>query len=80
MENDDFLEYNGTVVSMAHGDFLVEVPELGTTIRAKLAGSLRKNKIRVIVADEVKVAVSPYDFGRGRIVYRLSKGGLPPRR
>jgi translation initiation factor IF-1 len=31
---------------------------------------MRKNFIRIIPGDRVKVEISPYDLTRGRIIYR----------
>ena len=36
----------------------------------KLAGKVRRHRIRVVLGDRVTVAVSPYDPTRGFIVYR----------
>jgi translation initiation factor IF-1 len=33
---------------------------------------MRKNFIRISVADRVKVEMSPYDLGKARITYRES--------
>lgn len=42
----------------------------GHTLLATAAGKMRKFRIRIIVGDQVTVAVSPYDLGRGRITFR----------
>jgi len=39
-------------------------------VLAHLAGRMRRNRIRVVLGDQVTVAVSPYDPGRGLITYR----------
>lgn len=39
-------------------------------IHAHLSGKMRKNRINVLVGDEVDVEMSPYDLSKGRIVYR----------
>lgn len=39
-------------------------------ILAALAGKVRKNRIRVLPGDRVKVEFSPHDMSRGRISYR----------
>jgi len=44
--------------------------EGGHTILAHLSGKMRINFIRILPGDRVKVALSPYDLTRGRIVYR----------
>ncbi len=42
----------------------------GFHVLAYLSGRMRRNNIRVILADRVKVEITPYDLSRGRIVYR----------
>lgn len=43
----------------------------GHVISAHIAGKLRKNYIRIVVGDRVKVELSPYDLTKGRITYRM---------
>ncbi|GIV10212.1 MAG: translation initiation factor IF-1 [Fimbriimonadales bacterium] len=64
------IEIEGTVVEcLPNTTFKVEV-EGGHTILAHLSGKMRINFIRILPGDRVKVALSPYDLTRGRIVYR----------
>ena len=42
----------------------------GQTVLATLAGRLRRNRIKVMNGDRVSVELSPYDLGKGRIIYR----------
>ena len=42
----------------------------GHTIIAYTAGRMKKNKIRVLMGDKVKVEVSPYDLTKGRVTFR----------
>lgn len=39
-------------------------------ILAHLAGRLRLYRIKILAGDKVTVEMSPYDSGKGRIVYR----------
>lgn len=39
-------------------------------ILAHLSGKMRKHYIRIVPGDSVKVALSPYDPNRGRIIFR----------
>ena len=43
---------------------------IGGEVIAHVAGKMRKNFIRIIPGDRVKVEISPYDLTRGRITYR----------
>ena len=48
-------------------------------IIAYTAGKMRKFRIRSVVGDRVRVEMTPYDLGKGRIVYRdRGPGGGPP--
>ncbi|MEM7813176.1 MAG: translation initiation factor IF-1 [Planctomycetota bacterium] len=70
MAKEEAIEMEGVVVeALANTKFRVEL-EGGHTVLAHLAGKMRKHFIRIVPGDKVKVAVSPYDFSRGRIVYR----------
>lgn len=70
MSKDDLVQLEGKVVSVGKGGtFTVEI-EGGHQVLAKLAGKMRRARIRVVLGDEVRVAVSPYDPSHGLIVYR----------
>ncbi len=43
----------------------------GHEILAKISGKMRKNYIRILPGDRVKVELSPYDLTRGRITFRM---------
>ena len=49
--------------------FKVDV-EGGHNILATISGKMRKNYIRILPGDKVKVELSLYDLTRGRITYR----------
>ena len=71
MSRDDHIEFEGEVVEvLAGGLFKVEL-DSGLNVLAHLAGKMRKYRIRIVLGDRVRVAVSPYDPSRGRIVYRV---------
>ncbi len=42
----------------------------GHHVLAKISGKMRKNYIRILPGDRVKVELSPYDLSRGRITFR----------
>lgn len=70
MASDDLVELEGVVTKEGgRGMFLVETQQ-GSKVTAHLCGKMRTHKIRVVAGDKVTVAVSPYDFTRGRIVQR----------
>lgn len=51
--------------------FRVSLDDMDHEVLAHLAGKMRRNRIRVLPGDRVRVEVSPYDLNRGRIVYRM---------
>jgi len=64
------IEVNGFVVeALPNANFKVKL-ETGQIILAHISGKIRKNYIRVLVGDNVKLELSPYDLTRGRIIYR----------
>lgn len=50
--------------------FRVEL-ENGHRVLAHVSGKMRMHFIRILSGDKVTVELSPYDLGRGRIVYRF---------
>jgi translation initiation factor IF-1 len=51
--------------------FRVQLEQGGHDVLATISGKMRKNYIRLLPGDRVKVELSPYDLSRGRITYRL---------
>ncbi len=71
MSNKDVIELEGVIQeSLPNAMFRVEL-ENGITILAHISGKIRKNFIRILPGDKVKVELTPYDLTRGRITYRL---------
>lgn len=67
----DVIELEGTILeSLPNAMFQVEL-ENGHQILAHISGKIRKNFIRILPGDKVKVEMTPYDLTRGRITYRL---------
>jgi translation initiation factor IF-1 len=67
----DVIEIEGTILeSMPNAMFRVEL-ENGHEILAHISGKIRKNFIRILPGDKVKVEMTPYDLTRGRITFRL---------
>lgn len=70
MSKDDLIEFEGVVTEvLSGGKFRIAVAE-DHQVLAHLSGKMRKHRIRVVLGDKVRVAVSPYDPNRGRVVYR----------
>jgi len=50
--------------------FRVELTD-GRSILTTLTGKMRRNYVRIFPGDRVKIEMTPYDEGRGRIVYKF---------
>jgi translation initiation factor IF-1 len=67
---EEAIEVEGIVKeSLPSTMFRVELKN-GHIILAHLSGKMRKHYIRIVPGDKVRVALSPYDLSRGRIIYR----------
>jgi translation initiation factor IF-1 len=72
MAKDDIIELTGTVEEVLPGNmFRVKVGNMPAPLLCYMGGRLKQNKIRIILGDNVKVEVSPYDLTKGRVIYRL---------
>ena len=69
----DVIEIEGTILeSMPNAMFRVKL-ENDHEILAHISGKIRKNFIRILPGDRVKVEMTPYDLSKGRITIRLKK-------
>ena len=60
----------GTVVeTLPNTTFRVKLDN-GHIIIAHISGRMRKNYIRILTGDKVKVELTPYDLTKGRITFR----------
>ena len=67
----DVIEIEGKILeSMPNAMFRVEL-ENGHEILDNISGKIRKNFIRILPGDKVKVEMTPYDLTKGRITFRL---------
>ena len=71
MSRDDLIQLEGEVTRTFGGGTMEVELDNGHTIRAVLSGRMKKFRIKVLVGDRVRVAVSPYDPTHGLITYRL---------
>jgi len=71
-KNNELMEFVGEITDILPNQmFKVVLTEFEQEIICYTSGRLRQNKIRLVLGDEVKVEVSPYDLSKGRITYRL---------
>lgn len=67
----DVIELEGVILeAMPNAMFRVKL-ENDHEILAHISGKIRKNFIRILPGDKVRVEMTPYDLSRGRITFRL---------
>jgi len=70
MAKEDVIEMDGEIIdTLPNTMFRVEL-ENGHVVIAHISGKMRKNYIRILTGDKVKVEMTPYDLTKGRITYR----------
>lgn len=70
MAKEDNIELEGEVIdTLPNTTFKVKL-ENGHVVIAHISGKMRKNYIRILTGDKVKVEMTPYDLSKGRITYR----------
>jgi len=71
MAKEDVIEMEGRVLeTLPNTMFRVELDN-GHVVTAHISGRMRKNYIRILTGDKVKVELTPYDLSKGRITYRM---------
>ena len=73
MAKEEKLEMMGEVTEALKGTKFRIRLESGHDIIGYLSGKMRKYYIRLLLGDQVRVELSPYDLDRGRIVYRFKR-------
>jgi|TARA_B110000263_G_scaffold226088_1_gene217485 translation initiation factor IF-1 len=70
LAKEEQIETTGTVIdTLPNTMFRVEL-ENGHVVVAHISGKMRKNYIRILTGDSVKVELTPYDLTKGRITFR----------
>ncbi len=75
MAKEEMLEFEGVVTEvLPDGNFRVKLDN-DHEILAYAAGRMRKNRIRTLAGDRVRVEMTPYDLDKGRINFRHKTEG-----
>ena len=70
MSKEDLIEMDGEVIeTLPNTTFRVKLQN-DHIITAHISGRMRKNYIRILTGDKVKVEITPYDLSKGRIIFR----------
>jgi translation initiation factor IF-1 len=70
----DVIEMEGVIQEALPNAMFRVMLENQIEVLAHISGKIRKNFIRVLPGDKVKVELSPYDLTRGRITFRMRGG------
>tara|TARA_B100001750_G_C15291166_1_gene487395 strand:- start:245 stop:463 length:219 start_codon:yes stop_codon:yes gene_type:complete len=70
MAKQDLIEMEGEVIeTLPNTTFRVKLKN-EHIVTAHISGRMRKNYIRILTGDKVKVEITPYDLSKGRIIFR----------
>jgi translation initiation factor IF-1 len=70
MKSKNIFEVSGIVIeSLPNTIFKVKLDNEKIII-AHISGKMRKNYIRILTGDNVKIEMSSYDLDKGRIIFR----------
>ena len=70
MAKEELITFNGEVLELLpNANFRVKL-ENGHEMIAHTSGRMRKNRIRILAGDNVKVEMTPYDLTKGRVIHR----------
>jgi translation initiation factor IF-1 len=69
-QKEEKIEVEGEIVEALPSTMFRVHVDGGPDVLATISGKMRKNYIRILPGDRVKVELSPYDLSRGRITYR----------
>ena len=78
MSKEDMIEFSGTVVELLPNAMFRVKLDNEHLVLAHTSGKMRKNRIRVLVGDEVLCELTPYDLTKARITYRFMPGRSGP--
>jgi len=68
---EEFVEAGGLVIDKQRGgSFKVKIDKTEHMVIAQISGRMRRNRIRILIGDQVDLELSPYDLTKGRITYR----------
>ena len=70
MTKQDLLIFEGKITELLPNAMFRVLLSNGHTITAHTAEKLRKNRIRCLSGDNVKIEMTPYDLTKGRIIFR----------
>jgi translation initiation factor IF-1 len=70
MSREDQIEVDGIIKEVLQGGMFRVTLENGHEVLAYTSGKMRKHFIKIVLGDKVRVALSPYDLTKGRVIFR----------
>ncbi|HMU91073.1 MAG TPA: translation initiation factor IF-1 [Pseudomonadales bacterium] len=70
MARQESIEMEGEVIDTLPNTMFRVRLENGHVVTAHISGKIRKNYIRILTGDKVRVELTPYDLTKGRIIFR----------
>ncbi len=70
MAKEEHIQMSGTVIDTLPNTMFRVKLENGHVVTAHISGKMRKNYIKILTGDSVKVELTPYDLTKGRITFR----------
>ena len=70
MAKEDHIEMEGVVMDVLPNTMFRVKLENGHIVTCHISGRMRKNYIRILDGDKMRVELTPYDLSKGRITFR----------
>jgi len=71
MGKSDIIEFEGIITDvLPNQTYKVELENKHLVV-CYTGGKMRQHKIRLVSGDRVKIEMTPYDLGKGRIMFRI---------
>jgi len=70
MSKEDQIEMEGVIADVLPNTMFRVKLENGHIVTCHISGRMRKNYIRILNGDKVRVELTPYDLTKGRITFR----------
>lgn len=71
MKSDAMVLEGEVIENLPNTLFRVQLKEVDKVVLCYLSGKMRKNYIKILPGDKVRIEMTPYDKDRGRITYRI---------
>lgn len=71
IKKQNLIDMEGTVTESLPNAMFRVCLDNGCQVLTHISGKIRRNYIRILPGDRVRVELSPYDLTKGRIIYRL---------